>query len=170
MGSLWNSLCTAYRWCWRWWWWSQRWWWCWKQPWLTSQPANSLKRDECIFKNCHPYHLFCFCCGFLFSQQVFACSFFHISQLHISFIDLWASFWHWKYCNRWVFYWVSDNSTSWICDRISSAFLSFSCKIMTMTFFVKTTIWVIALSFCDNHDNFCQKIGKLNHNIYKLWG
>ena len=157
MGSLWNSLCTAYRWCWRRWWRSQWWWWCWKQPWLTSQPANSLKRDECIFKNCHPYHLFCFCCGFLFSQQVFACSFFHISQLHISFIDLWASFWHWKYCNRWVFYWVSDNSTSWICDRISSAFLSFSCKIMTMTFFVKTTIWVIALSFCDNHDNFCQK-------------
>ena len=88
----------------------------------------------------------------------------------ISFIDLWASFWHWNYCNRWVFYWVSDNSTSWICDRISSAFLSFSCKIMTMTFFVKTTMRVIALSFCDNQDNFCQKMGRLNHNFYKLWG
>ena len=71
-------------------------------------------------------------------------SVFHSKYLHvrssyfsaISFIDLWASFWHWNYCNRWVFYWVSDNSTSWI----SSAFLSFSCKIITMTFFVKTTI------------------------------
>ena len=59
---------------------------------------------------------------------------FHSKYLHvrssyfsaISFIDLWASFWHWNYCNRWVFYWVSDNSTSWICDRISSAFQSFS--------------------------------------------
>ena len=105
---------------------------------------------------------------FCFSQQVFACSIFHISQLFL--LDLWASSWHWNVCNRWVLYWVFDKSTSWICDRISSAFLNFSCKIMTMAFFVKTTIWVIALSFCDNHDNFCQKIGKLNHNIYKLWG
>ena len=91
----------------------------------------------------------------------------------ISFIDLWASFWHWNYCNRWVFYWVSDNSTSWICDRISSAFLSFSCKIMTMTFFVKTTKWVsdrvIALSFVIIMAIFC-KIGESNNDFFKLWG
>ena len=87
----------------------------------------------------------------------------------ISFIDLWASFWHWNYCNRWVFYWVSDNSTSWI----SSAFLSFSCKIMTMTFFVKTTKWVsdrvIALSFVIIMAIFC-KIGESNNDFFKLWG
>ena len=72
---------------------------------------------------------------FCLSQQVFACSIFHISQLFL--LDLWASSWHWNVCNRWVLYWVFDKSTSWICDRISSAFLTFSCKIMTITIFVK---------------------------------
>ena len=72
---------------------------------------------------------------FCFSQQVFACSIFHISQLFL--LDLWASSWHWNVCNRWVLYWVFAKSTSWIRDRISSAFLTFSYKIMTITIFVK---------------------------------
>ena len=34
------------------------------QPWLILQPANSLKRDKCIYKDCHTLNLSHFCCGF----------------------------------------------------------------------------------------------------------
>ena len=108
---------------------------------------------------------------FCFSQQVFACSIFHISQLFL--LDLWASSWHWNVCNRWVLYWVFDKSTSWICDRISSAFLTFSYKIMTITIFVKkTTKWLIRwllFPFVAIMTIF-DKIGKSNHDVYTLWG
>ena len=112
-----------------------------------------------------------FVADFCFHSKYLQVRCFHISQLFL--LDLWVSSCHRNFCNMWVFYWVSDNSTSWICDRISSAFLSFSCKIMTMTFFVKTTKWVsdrvIALSFVIIMAIFC-KIGESNNDFFKLWG